>query len=205
MREKLEDYTDKVAKEEILGAVSPEQQEYAKQLEGENITLDQAFDLAKNSKNSDEKLFPHDVHGTLLDLLSIENYNQVRFYTAVGSCLQEKYGVDAFFELDLGDGELVMATLNISQSFKKEYKADVEFQWPDEGIIREDPDERAIWDQLVNEVAKEVKDVLVSTANAHGKTISSLSEKKIEKSFKIAEEARKERLKKLSLVEAKSS
>lgn len=203
MAKNFEGYTGHLAEGEVLGETKLEQKEKEKEYEGDYLTFKQAVDLVKETNfqpfkdptNPHEKPFPHDVHATLIDLLSLDSYEQVRFYTAVGSYLDKKHGIDAFYELDLGEGESVRATLDMTQNpHKHDYKADVVFQWPRDGIDRKDPSDRVVWQDKVNEVARELADVLETTARAEGKTIRSLKEKEIKTSFAEAEEKRKKRL-----------
>ena len=195
MPNKFEGYTGHLAEGEVLGETKPEQKEREKEFEGEYINFNQAVDIVKDTDfqpfkdptNPHEKPFPHDVHATIVDLLSLDNYEQVRFYTAVGSYLDRKHGVDAFFELDLGNGESVRATLDMTQNpHKRDYEADVVFQWPRDGIDRRDPGDRIVWRDKVNEVARDAADVLSATARAEGKTMRSLGEKEIKESFAVS-------------------
>jgi hypothetical protein len=207
MREKFEGYTGEIAESEVLGETTSEQKEKEAEFQGEYITFNQAADPVKDNQfqpfkdptNPHEKPFPYDVHATLVDVLSLDNYEQVRFYTAVGSYLDKKHGIDAFFELDLGSGDSVRATLDMTQNPRKhDYKADVVFYWPKEGLDRKDPGDRIVWQDKVNEVSKELKEVLEMEARARGKRIRSLNEEEIKESFKIAEEKRQNRLQQVS-------
>ena len=197
MREKFEGYTGKIAESEVLGETTPEQKERESEFNGEYITFEQAIDLVKDDEyqpfkdptNPHEKPFPHDVHATLIQELALDSYAQLRFYTAVGSELDKKHGVDAFFELDLGNGKSVRATLDMTQNpNKRDYKADVVFQWPNEGLDRKDPDDRVVWQDKVSEISKELRDVLETEARLKEENIRSLSEDEIKESSKIAEE-----------------
>jgi len=197
MREKFEGYTGKISESEVLGETKTEQAEAKREFGGEYIGFRQAVDLVKDVQpfkdpaDPHEKPFPHDLHATLAEALSLDNYEQLRFYTAVGSYLDKKHGVDAFFELDLGNGKSARATLDMTQNPKKQdYKADVVFQWPSEGLDRKDPGDRAAWQDKLREVSKELKDVLEAEARLAKTNIRSLSEKEIEESRRIAEEAR---------------
>jgi hypothetical protein len=193
----FEGYTGGMAENEVLGETIFEKTEKEKEQEfrGEYVSFEQAVDIVKNPKlqpfkdptEPHEKPFPYDVQATLVDLLSLANYKQVRFYTAVGSYLDKKYGVDAFFELDLGEGNFVRATLDMTQNpNKQEYKADIVFQWPREGLDRRDPGDRAVWLDKVREVAKEVASVLQTEARVKGIAIKALNEEQIEKSAEMA-------------------
>ena len=196
MANKFEGYTGKIAESEVLGETTPEEKEREKEFNGEYISFKQAVELVKDNgrqpfedpTNPEEKPFPHDLHATLVEMLSFDNYEQLRFYTAVGSYLDKKHGVDAFVELDLGGGDLVRATLDMTQNpNKQDYKADVVFQWPNEGLDRKDPSDRVAWQDKVSEVSKELTDVLTTEARVAGKTIRSLNEEEIKESYEIAE------------------
>jgi len=45
--------------------------------------------------------FANDLHATIADKLGIEDYDLLKFYTAVGSALDHYHGIDAFFELEI--------------------------------------------------------------------------------------------------------
>lgn len=196
MANRFEGYTGKIAESEVLGETTPEQKEKESEFNGEYINFQQAVDLVKDVErqpfkdptNPHEKPFPHDLHATIVEMLSLDNYEQVRFYTAVGSYLDKKHGIDAFVELILDNGNLVRATLDMTQNpNKQDYKADVVFQWPNDGIDRKDPSDRITWQDKVNEVAKELSEVLKTEARVAGKTIRSLNEKEIKEAYEMAE------------------
>ena len=101
------------------------------------------MDIVKKSQ-PDEDLscpkarFANDLYQGLYHDLELENKKDLRFYTAVGSCLDYKHGVDAFFEMDF-EGKIITVTLDITSSKNKSdgYKADVIIEIPGEGL---DPD-----------------------------------------------------------------
>lgn len=78
--------------------------------------------------------FASDLHSTVVEMLGKKigkdmEYDQLRYYSAVGSDLDRKYGTDAFLELDLGEGKTIDVTLDITlkpeHAALDKYKADV--------------------------------------------------------------------------------
>jgi len=86
-----------------------------------------------------DKRFANDLHATIANKLGFEDYSKLKFYTSVNSHLDKYHGVDAFFELELDNGQKNRVTLDVTLNINKgeDWKADVVFQWPSEGL---DPD-----------------------------------------------------------------
>lgn len=176
MRERFQGYTGKLAESEVLGSPEkiPNPEEY--------IPFKQALEIVRGlqlSEPSDpESRFPNEVHATLADILQLEDYRQVEYYTALGSPLDRFHGIDAFFEIETGRGRVTI-TLDITQNpHKKDYKADIVIQWPREGLDVREPEDQRIWREKVKELAEEIIEVLRRKA---GDKIAILSEEEIDR------------------------
>jgi len=192
-------YTGGVSESEVLGDADVDKQEVEREFKGEYINFSQAVDIVKGQQRIQDstdprKPFPNDVHATIAKKLGVD-CEQVHFYTAVGSYLDKKHGVDAFFELDVGDGNVVRTTLDITQNpHKHDYKADVILHWPATGIDTKDKEDKKIWKDKVKETSEELVEFLKTEARIKGEIIRLLSEEEIRESNKIAEEKRNQRL-----------
>jgi hypothetical protein len=110
-----------------------------------------------------EVRFASDLHATLADKIGLEDYNDLRFYTAVGSQLDFKHGVDAFFEVDM-NGKTFVITLDVSMNERKkdesDIKADVLISMPGDGLdpkLKEDKEE---YHKKLEEVSNEIIDAI---------------------------------------------
>ena len=164
--EKKSGYTGDIVEGEVLGQVTPEQKELEQHFEGRYITFEEAADLVrpeacqpfKDPANPKEKPFPRDVHDVVASGMGLKNSRQLRYFTGAGKSMLDKMGVDAFYELDLGNGENIRATLDITQNPNKEdYKADVVFQWPQDGISSKSKEDAPVWNAKVFEVSRGVR------------------------------------------------
>jgi hypothetical protein len=115
-----------------------------------------------------EKPFPRDVHDVVSARLGLKNSRQLRYFTAAGKSNLDRMGVDAFYELDLGEGENVRATIDITKrdDVEEKYKADVAFQWPDTGISSTSKEDAPVWNAKVFEVSAGVEETLLAEARA---------------------------------------
>ena len=196
--EKFRGYTGKIAESEVLGETAKPEQEKEMDLEsyvtyGQAVDLVQDFQPFQDSTDPYEKRFPQDVHATLADFLGLEDFSQLRYYTAIGSPLDHFHGVDAFFELDLGNGESVRVTLDMTQNpNKQDYKADVVFQWPREGLSYKDSDDKPFWEEKVKEVAHQCLEVFEQKVDL--RNFRSLTKEELEISRQLSEEKRERRL-----------
>jgi hypothetical protein len=103
------------------------------------------------------------LHATLADKIGLEDYKDLRFYTAVGSQLDFKHGVDAFFEVDM-NGKTFVVTLDVSMNERKkdesDIKADVLISMPGDGLdpkLKEDKEE---YHKKLEEVSNEIIDAI---------------------------------------------
>jgi len=71
-----------------------------------------------------------------LNLKTVDEFKKLRIYTAVDSYLDKVHGVDAWVELDVEGEDMVVVTLDVTKNESKgeEYKADVVFLMPSEGL-----------------------------------------------------------------------
>lgn len=187
-----ESYTGKLAEDEVFGST-----EKGKNIESKNqyYSFEVLVELVKSSQpfkepSNPDMPFPNDLHATIAKAFTLENYEQLKYYTAVGSNLDWMEGIDAFFELDLGNGESIMVTLDITLNpMKPEHKADVVFQWPAEGISRKE--DREEWNEKVNEISNMIIEIFKQKAQDKGVVVQSLNRAEIEESEKIANQREK--------------
>lgn len=92
---------------------------------GQYVPFHQSLRLVKAHQpwepTDPEPRFASDLHATVAEALKLENYNELEFYTAVGSPLDFYHGVDCFFCFK---GMIVTIDLTIDSS-KQEAKADL--------------------------------------------------------------------------------
>jgi len=182
-----ESYTGKLAEDEVLGKVERDPNPEAS---NRYFSFDTLVLMAKESQPFKDPSdpgapFPNDLHATIAEDLHLERYEQLKYYTAVGSKLDVFEGIDAFFELDLGHGENVRVTLDMTLNpAKEDYKADVVFQWPNEGISRIEDKEK--WNAKINEVSYRIIEILKQKTEQMGEVIRPLSEYEIEESVRVA-------------------
>lgn len=208
---KKEDYEKYVAqKKKELGPGSHPEEMYF------NIYRDAVKESQpyKNPTDPAEKMFPRDLHTLVAQELGLKNFEQLRFYTAVGSDLDIKYGADAFLELDLGNGKTIDVTMDITlkpeHAIENKYKADIYLlSWekiPFEVDKIDDSDEvrmqkrlnRKKWDDRTKVFARMVGETFKDKAIKKGLEIRPLEVEEIESSQKAAStgfkrEIRKER------------
>ena len=92
----------------------------------------------ENNPTDPDRPFANDLHATVAQELSPEDYSCVRFYTAIGSPLDFYHGVDGVIEFSLPDGSAFVVTIDITTNPEKlEYKADIVVQVPFDGLDRE--------------------------------------------------------------------
>ena len=93
-------------------------------------------------------------------------------------------GIDAFFELDVGDGRSKVVTMDISFNEGKAqgYKADIVVMWPAAGIDRKDPDDKEAWGEKVTVTAQRVIDKFYEKGYSD---VRPLTDEELEQSQKI--------------------
>ena len=147
--------TGKIIEQEMLGKgkYTPE---------GEYQPYREALDYVKEQQPFDASdpnpRFANDVHATVAEMLALEDYSRLKFYTAVGSMLDKCHGVDAFFELEINPDnphKVIRVTIDLTANQEKnDYKADLIVKVPRGGI---DPtDDKKAFSELVNKTATEI-------------------------------------------------
>jgi len=106
--------------------------------------------------------FANDVHATIADMLGLEDYSQLKFFTAVSSLLDKCHGIDGFFELEDADNphKVLRVTIDITKNPAKgeDYKADIIITVPRDGL---DPkDDKEAFSALVNKTAAAITERL---------------------------------------------
>lgn len=101
-----------------------------------------ALDILKDMQPFDDPTDPepeyiNTVHALIFEKLGIDAQD-VKFFTAVKSPLDIFHGVDGWFEIVGGNGNLVIVTIDITANPKKgdEHKADIVFLVPKGGLDR---------------------------------------------------------------------
>ncbi len=109
--------------------------------------------------------FANDLHATIAEEFSPEAYEHVRFYTAIGSILDKKHGVDGFIECDI-DGQTIIVTLDVTANPQKAegYKADVIILVPSDGIDKQvDAEEyQDVLTTAAKDIIQHIKSVIAS-------------------------------------------
>ena len=88
----------------------------------------------KNDPTDPDRPFANDLHATIAEEITPEDYSRLRLYTAIDSALDLKFGVDAFVELDKEEGTVSVTLDATTNPNKDEYKADVIIHVPSGGI-----------------------------------------------------------------------
>lgn len=87
-----------------------------------------------NDPTDPEKPFANDLHASVAQVVTPDDYSKLRLFTAIGSALDIKEGIDAFIELDKEEGT-ISVTLDVTANPEKEsHKADVIIHVPADGI-----------------------------------------------------------------------
>lgn len=87
-----------------------------------------------NDPTDPERPFANDLHATVAQEITPDDYSKLRLYTAIGSALDIKEGIDAFIELDKEEG-VISVTLDVTANPEKiSHKADVIIHVPADGI-----------------------------------------------------------------------
>ncbi len=154
-----------VVEKELLGEVG---REYVERFKGaEYVPYCQALAMVKESQPFDpadpEPRFASDLHATVADKLGLEDYSQLKFYTAVSKThLDVFHGIDAFLEFQYGDDVkgVVMATMDLTTRPKKLWKADVLIVVPDEGFDFKDSEDKQKCMRVIEDAAQKLAHVL---------------------------------------------
>ena len=182
--------------EGVLGKINPEaafEIEKRKNAMEDYITFAEALDIVKKSQpfkdpsDPHEKPFPYDVHATVAKTLELENFEQLRYYTAVRSKLDFFHGVDAFLELQLPDGRTLRVDMDMTtnpQKMGKEHRILVE--WPKDGLNLKDPEDKNIFKHLVKKTSGDIVDGFTGQAESNGLIIRSMDLEELQRSRALA-------------------
>jgi len=145
--------TGKIVEKEVFGK-SPETSTETREASGHEeylsfrvamleIKKDQDSPESKIDPSDPDKEFANDLHASIAEEMTPEDYERLRFYTAIDTVLDRFHGVDGFMEFDLDGGETIVITLDVTTNPNKlDYKADVIILIPSEGVDRKvDPEE----------------------------------------------------------------
>ncbi|MBI2045983.1 MAG: hypothetical protein HYT28_00995 [Parcubacteria group bacterium] len=108
--------------------------------------------------------FANDLHASVAELLGILDYKTLKFYTAVSRSPHKKtsldfhHGIDAFFEYEAPNGQLILVTLDVTTGDKDDYKANVLIRVPPGGI---DPnEEKDAYGEILSRSAQAIADII---------------------------------------------
>lgn len=127
---------------------------------------DDAMNFVRENQKGDptdpSAWFANDLHATVAEKIGLKDYSRLKFYTAVGSKLDQFHGIDAVIELQLDEEDptaVAQVTLDLTMNPNKtDYKADVIIQVPQGGIDRADTGEYPEFLQLnADEIAGMLK------------------------------------------------
>ncbi len=108
--------------------------------------------------------FANDLHATIAEELGLEDYGQLKFYTAIGSSLDKYHSIDGFFELQVdpeNPDDVVRVTIDLTTNPEKnDYRADFIILVPREGLDRKDEDYRIVLAEHAREIASKLKPYL---------------------------------------------
>lgn len=141
-----------------LGARVPEGFDgYLKEHRNKKINWESEFEKVKALQPEEMTVFADELHTVVCEQLGIKDPEQLQFYTAIGSVIDFRLGVDGFMELHFDDGETIRVTLDGTFNLYKvdhgkpagKAEADVIFAWPEEPQ-EENPIQ---WNQSIQEAA----------------------------------------------------
>lgn len=114
--------------------------------------------LKNTSPSEPERPFADDLFVTLAEELKLEDYFKLKFYTAVNSHLDKKFGEDAFFDLDIGSKEPLTVSIDLKTNPNEEgKKADITIHVPnpENYIISRDENKKEYW-EIIKDAAKKI-------------------------------------------------
>lgn len=147
--------------QELLGSVQATYFERFK--EAPYVPYKQAMAMVKELQPFDpadpEPRFANDLHATVAEKLQLEDYSQLKFYTAVSKThLDVFHGVDGLFEFRYGSGhaDTVTVTLDLTTRPKDSWKADTLITVPDEGFDFTDPQDKKRYRACIDDTAEKI-------------------------------------------------
>ena len=179
-------YTGRMMEDEFLkrpkldGAIKPEHliEQDKKKIAGIHAALehdgflpyDQAMRILKliqpyEDPSNPDSQFSKDLMNMIAEKLGLkeENRDKIKIYTAVGSPLDHKHGIDAFITFDDDDLGEIIVTLDLTKNSNKDYtKADVLLDIPEAFLISKDENYLAA---CMDEYADRIVEFLVNKIN----------------------------------------
>ena len=126
--------TGKIIERELLGEVKKEK--YEKYMESSYLPREIAMKVTKECQPARMKDFAASLLAAIKEKLSLEK-EDIKFFTSVESHLDYHHGIDAFFEIKVGDKEEVI-TFDITKNPNKDVKeAEVIGLVPADGLDKE--------------------------------------------------------------------
>lgn len=131
--------TGRIIETELFG----ETRENQERRHGQYVTYAASLEIVRltqgdNDPTDPARPFANDLHATVAEELSPDDYSRIRFLTAIGSPLDRWHGVDGLFEFESEDGTATITTIDLTTNPEKDvYKADVIIQVPSDGLDRE--------------------------------------------------------------------
>ncbi len=135
------------------------------------LNFKQSLDVVKKSQiNEDlsdpDRRFANDLHATVANRIGLDDYSRLKFYTAVNddtkTHLDYYHGVDAFLELEREKEGIIRVTLDVTSNKSKseEWKADVVFLWPSDGLDPKLPEDKEEYKRILEDVAQRVVNII---------------------------------------------
>ncbi|XOU94130.1 MAG: hypothetical protein ACNFW9_04765 [Candidatus Kerfeldbacteria bacterium] len=155
----------KLVENNMLGGVKKTQEQ---QSSGETSyqKFDDALDYVKENQIGDptdpHAWFAYDLHATIADELGLEDYSQLKYYTAVGSSLDQYHSIDCFFEFQVdpenNPKDIVRVTIDLTTNPNKmDYRADMVILVPHDGLDPKDDDYKKVLNDHALEIAVKFK------------------------------------------------
>jgi len=162
-------YTGNLTERELLRGVDSAKEKIKISPLENYMSFQEAMSLVKKMQpyedpSDPEPRFANDLHATIADKLGLEDYKNLHFYTAVGSHLDKWHGVDAFVEMKVDKFRSITVTLDVTTNPNKgdDYKADVVFLMPREGLDPKISDDKARYQDTIEDVSGKIVDIIRS-------------------------------------------
>lgn len=110
-----------------------------------------------------KRFFPKSLRNGLKEdsSLNVTTEDQLAYYTALNSPLDQYHGVDAFFEYK-NEGKTIIVTFNVTANSNKDrYKADVILSIPSDGLDPSDPK----YSQAISDYVEQIKEQILTKIN----------------------------------------
>jgi hypothetical protein len=117
-------------------------------------SMDHVRNVQPGNPDNPKARFANNLRTMIAKALSPEDYEKIKFFTAVGSNLDYQHGVDAFFDIEIIEGETHTITMDVKTYEPKRVKADVLIVYPEEGLDPEKDEEE--WNDLLVQSANSI-------------------------------------------------